>query len=400
MQITDLKQEQKIMPLFRLGFRPFFLGGASFSIIAIILWGMFMHGSLSFTPLGGIYWWHLHEMIFGFAAAIITGFLLTAVQNWTGSRGISGTKLMLLFAIWLLARVAILFPNFFGEQITTIIDIAFLPIVAYLLGKPIIAIKQYRNLFFIPLLLLFTFTNIEMHYAIYLPELFSVKYTGYASVMLITFLMTVMSGRVTPMFTANGTGTQKAQPINALELITNGSVAVTLFALLLQPFIGVNTLFMSAILTIAGISQGIRWFRWKPWITLGVPLLWSLHFAVLFVWFGLLMLALAFYIPELPMKHFWHLITIGGMAGLILAMISRVTLGHTGRPLMPPKIMSVAFVMVSLSALVRVFGPWLLPEKLMIFVDISITFWVIAFASFVWKYGPMLLTERADKRPG
>jgi uncharacterized protein involved in response to NO len=400
MQITDLKQEQKIMPLFRLGFRPFFLGGAVFSVIAIILWGMFLHGSLSFTPLGGNYWWHLHEMIFGFAAAIITGFLLTAVQNWTGSRGVSGNKLMVLFAIWLIARIGILFPALLGEQLTTIVDIAFLPIVAYFLGKPIIAIKQYRNLFFIPLLLLFTFTNIEMHYAIYLPDLFSVKYTGYAAVMLITFLMSVMSGRVTPMFTANGTGTQKVLPIKWLDIITNGSVAVALFALLLQPYVEINALFMTVVFAIAGISQAIRWFRWKPWITLGVPLLWSLHFAVLFVWFGLLMLALAFYMPELPMNHFWHLITIGGMAGLILAMISRVTLGHTGRPLMPPKIMSVAFAFVSLSALTRAFGPWFIPEKLMVFVDISITFWVIAFAVFAWKYGPMLLSERADKRPG
>ncbi len=399
MQITDLQQEQKITPLFRLGFRPFFLGGAVFSVIALLLWILILKGKLTITPLGGGYWWHIHEMVYGFASAIIAGFVLTAVQNWTGIRSISGNKLMLLFALWLAGRLVLLFPQLLGNTLSSIIDLSFLPVVAYLLGKPIIAIKQYRNLFFIPLLLLFTLANLEMHLAIY-NSYFSVAFSGYTGVLLVIFLMSVMTGRVLPMFTANGTGTQKVLPIKALEIITNGSIAIAMFSLLLQPFIGFNRAFFAVILLLAGISQAIRWFRMRPWITFGVPLLWSFHFAVMFVWFGFLVLGLSYLQNNTPVNHVWHLLTIGGIGGIILAMISRVSLGHTGRPLMPPKIMNLAFLLILVAPLFRVFGPLFLPSKALIFYDISAFCWLIAFGCFAAKYGPMLWSARADNRPG
>jgi uncharacterized protein involved in response to NO len=400
MQITDLQQEQQITPLFRLGFRPFFLGGALFSVIAIILWLLMLKGKLPMQPLGGGYWWHIHEMIFGFASAIVAGFLLTAVQNWTGTRGIYGNKLIALFTVWLLGRVVMLFPDLAGNIVSSIIDLSFLPFVAILLAQPIIAVKQYRNLFFIPLLLLFTLANLQMHLAIYYPNSVAVNFSAYAGVMLIVFLMSVMAGRVLPMFTANGTGSEKVLPIKALEIVTNGSIALAMFALLLQPLIGFNRTIFGLILITAGFAQAKRWLRLRPWITLGVPLLWSFHFAILFVWFGLLILGLSYLQNDVPLNHVWHLLTIGGIGGIILAMISRVSLGHTGRPLAPPKIMSTAFFMISLATLIRVFGPLLMPEKSLLFYDISGFCWLIGFGSFVVKYGPMLWSARADNRPG
>ena len=400
MQITDLQQEQKITPLFRLGFRPFFLGGAIFSVLALLLWIVMLKGKVSFVPLGGGYWWHIHEMIFGFSCAIVAGFLLTAVQNWTGTRGISGGKLIFLFAVWLAGRVVVLFPELLGSVLTTVVDCSFLIIVAVFLGRPIIAIKQYRNLFFVPLLVLFTLANLQMHLAVYYPETFSIQFTGYSGVMLVTFLMSVMAGRVVPMFTANGTKTQKALPIKWLEWITNGSLAVLMFALLLEPVIDFNAVFFGIVLIIAAAAQCVRWLRWRPWITLGVPLLWSLHFSILFIWFGLLVLGLSYLSSDIPVNHIWHLLTVGGMGGLILAMIARVSLGHTGRPLMPPKVMNVAFFIISVAALIRSFGPWLLPEKSLIFIDTSMLCWLIAYGIFAVKYGPMLMAPRADNRPG
>jgi len=372
MQITDLQQEQKITPLFRLGFRPFFLGGAIFSVIALVLWILILKGTLPIAPMGGGYWWHIHEMVYGFASAIIAGFVLTAVQNWTGIRSISGTQLMLLFLLWSAGRLALLFPQLLGNTLTMLVDLSFLPVVAYLLGKPIIAIKQYRNLFFIPLLTLFTLANLEMHLAITNP-IFSISFSGYTGVLLVLLLMSVMTGRVLPMFTANGTGTKKVLPIKALEIITNGSIAMALFYLLLQPFIGFNREFFALILLIAGTSQAIRWFRMRPWITFSVPLLWSFHFAVMFVWFGFLVLGLSYLQSDVPINHVWHLLTVGGIGGIVLAMISRVSLGHTGRPLIPPKIMNLAFFMLLISPLIRVFGPLFLPSKALIFYDISFT---------------------------
>ena len=400
MQITDLQKEQKIPPPLRLGFRPFFLSGAVFSIIAIILWLLMYKGAVSLLPLGGGYWWHIHEMIFGFGCAIIAGFLLTAVQNWTGVRGVQGTTLLILFLLWLAGRVVVLFPGLLGEVLTTIVDLSFLPVVAFVLAKPIVAIKQYRNLFFVPLLMLFTFANLEMHLAIYFPDVFTITFAAYAGVMLVTFLMSVMAGRVTPMFTANGTQTPKATPLPWLDNATNGSLAIVMFSLLLQPLVGFSEIFFGVILIIAGVFQTIRWLRWRPWITLSVPLLWSIHLSIKFIAYGLIILGLSYLIAEIPSNHIWHLLTVGGMGGLILAMISRVSLGHTGRPLSPPKAMTFAYIFIVLAALIRSLGPWILPEKSLMFIDISGTFWLFAFGIFVVTYGPMLMSERKDGRPG
>ena len=400
MQITDLKKEQEITPLLRLGFRPFFLSGAIFSIVAVILWLLMYKGAVNLSPLGGGYWWHIHEMIFGFGCAIIAGFLLTAIQNWTGVRGAQGTTLLVLFLLWLAGRVVLLTPNIFSETLATIIDLSFLPAVAYVLAKPILATKQYNNLFFVPLLLLFTLANLEMHLAIYFPQTFTITFAGYAGVMLVTLLMSVMAGRVAPMFTANGTKTTKVTPLPWLDKVTNGSLAVVMFSLLLEPLIGFSNLFFGLILIVAGIFQTMRWLRWRPWITLGVPLLWSFHLAIKFIAYGLIILGASYLIPEIPSSHMWHLLTVGGMGGLILAMISRVSLGHTGRPLSPPKAMTAAYVFITLATLVRAFGPWAFPEKTILFIDISGTFWIFAFGIFVITYAPMLMSARKDGRPG
>jgi len=400
MQITDLKTEQKIPPLLRLGFRPFFLSGAIFSVIAITLWLLIYKGAISINPLGGGYWWHIHEMIFGFGCAIIAGFLLTAVQNWTGAPGAKGNTLLALFLIWLAGRIVTLIPDLLGAPLSSIIDLAFLPAVAYVLAKPIIAAKQYRNLFFVPLLALFTFANAEMHLAIYYPDIFNMIFAGYAGVMLITFLMSVMAGRVAPMFTANGTKTPKATPLPWLDKVTNGCLALAMVSLLLQPLIGFSAFFFGVLLIVSGLFQTIRWIRWRPWITLNVPLLWSIHGAMKFICFGLVVLGISYLMENVPSNHVWHLLTIGGMGGLILAMISRVSLGHTGRPLSPPKSMTIAYVLISLAALVRTFGPWGLPEKTLLFIDISGGLWIAAFVIFIIGYGPMLMSARKDGRPG
>jgi len=400
MQITDLQEEQKILPMFRLGFRPFFLGGAVFSLIAITLWLLMYKGTLTLVPYGGGYWWHIHEMIFGFGSAIIAGFLLTAVQNWTGIPSVKGKPLAALFFLWLAGRLFMFMPELLGTVASALIDLSFLLAVAYVLAKPILAKKQYRNLFFVPLLVIFTIANGEMHLASFYPQSVAVSYSGYAGILLVLFLMSVMAGRVVPMFTANGTQTTKVTPAPLLDKLANGSLLLTMLMLLLHPLIGFVPMFFGALLIVAGIFQLIRWLRWRPWITLGVPLLWSIHFALKFMWFGLILLGFSYIIDEIPSNHIWHLLTVGGMGGIILAMISRVSLGHSGRPLTPPKLMSVAFSFITISALIRSFGPWFMPEKTLLFIDISGFCWLVAFGLFTFYYAPMLLKAREDGRPG
>ena len=400
MQITDLQKEQKILPLLRLGFRPFFLFGAAFAVIAIFIWLLIIQGKSDLTPFGGGYWWHLHEMIFGFATAIIAGFLLTAVQNWTGIPGIQNKSLLFLVVLWLVARLSLIQPNILGENITMLLDIAFLPAVAIFLGRPIIKIKQYRNLFFVPLLILFTLVNIEFYLALMSPDNFSVQLSAYAGVMLITLLMSVMVGRVGPMFTANGTQTQKVTNIAWLDKATNGSLAIITFYLILHPLLPTNEHILGGLFMIAAIFQAMRIIRWRPWVTIKVPLLWSLHLAVIFMVIGLFFIGLSYFSTELSSSHLWHILTIGGMGGLILAMIARVSLGHTGRPLHPPKAMSLAFLLIFIAAFVRSFLPLLFPESIMSIYQASAGLWYLSFGIFIFHYAPMLLKGRLDGRPG
>ena len=147
--ITDVKQEQKIPPILRLGFRPFFLFGSMFALLSMVVWLLTLKGIFSPAPLNDTVWWHGHEMLFGFVTAIIVGFLLTAVQNWTGIPGVRGVKLVALFAIWLSARLLIFFNPTINLIIIMLIDLAFLPLAALLLGYPLLKARQYRNMILI-----------------------------------------------------------------------------------------------------------------------------------------------------------------------------------------------------------------------------------------------------------
>lgn len=400
MQITDIEKEQNITPLLRLGFRPFFLFGSIFGAVAVLLWLLMLRDVISFSPLGGMHWWHIHEMVFGFGCAITVGFLLTAVQTWTGVKGAQGKPLLFLLILWFTGRLLVLFPSIVGSSLTLLIDISFLPIAAYIIGRPIVAIKQYRNLFFVPLLLLFTLANLEMHLSLKLPETFAYQPSSYTGVVLILLLMSVISGRVVPMFTANGTNTPKASPSPILDKLASAPLAIAMFMLLLHPIVTFNTTVFGSLLIFAGIFQSIRWIKWKPWFTLSTPLVWALHSGLKFISFGLILLGISYLITDMPSNHIWHLLTIGGVGGLILAMTSRVSLGHTGRPLNPPKYMPFAFLCVALSATIRTFGPWGWPEHTTLFIDMSGLLWIIAFTLFIYHYAPMLLSPRADNQTG
>lgn len=400
MQITDLAVEQKILPVLRLGFRPFFLAGALFSIIALLLWGAMLSGYISFQPYGGGMWWHIHEMLFGFGCAIVAGFLLTAIQNWTGIRGLSGLPLFGIFMLWVAGRIALLLPNILNDYVIILIDISFLPAVAYVLAKPLLKIKQYRNLFFVPLLVLFTVANVEMHLANLGLANMTVNQAAYASVMLMTFLMSVMAGRVVPMFTANGTKTEKVLPLPWLEKLATGSLGIITVLLLISPLFSVPAFVFGALFILSGVCQAIRWYRWKPWITLGVPLLWSIHGSIFFIWAGLFTLGMSYFISVPFVSHLWHLLTVGGMGGLILAMISRVSLGHTGRMLQQPKAMFLGFLSIFIGAIIRVIGPIFWMEHYLTFINLSISLWLVAFGLFAYHYAPMLFKGRVDGRPG
>ncbi len=400
MQITDLKKEQQILPLFRLGFRPLFLFGAAFGLLAMILWGLTLQGIIEFSPYGGSYWWHGHEMLFGFAAAIIAGFLLTAVQTWSGMPGLRGKLLMLLFLLWLVARVGLFVPYFSGGYLLPLLDMAFMSIAAIILARPLIVVKQLHNLFFVPVLLLFTVANGLMHASVLSTELRYFQLGVNIALFLVAMVMVVVGGRVIPMFTANGTKTAKVSAIVWLDKLAVGSVGLIVVVHLLALIYVLPAPLMAALFLFAGSINLLRCARWRIWVTCKVPLVWSLHLAYWCLSLGLILMAVSYLTTQVTWQTALHLFTIGGMGGLILAMISRVSLGHTGRTLQIQSLMSVAFACVFIAAIVRTFGVLLLPQYTGLLLSISSALWVIAFAFFVWYYAPILCRARVDGRPG
>ena len=397
MQVIDLNKEEKIIPLFRLAFRPFFLFAALFSIVALSLWGLMWFGQLSFLPYGNWFWWHGHEMLFGFVGAVITGFLLTAVQNWTGQLGLRGLPLLALFAVWLLGRIVLLFPGSLPNLLVAIIDISFLPLVAAVMVFFVVRARLWRNMLFVPVLLILATLNGFMHWAAAGNDVLLYKKLSTTVIFLILFLVSLMGGRVIPMFTANGTNTEKTAPIKWLEITS----LVSILLMALGTLISLDATAMGFLCLLAFASHLIRTLRWRIWITFRVPLLWSLHIACLFLALGFLQLALFHWGFIDDYVSVLHTLTVGSIGLIILAMITRISLGHTGRSLQIGPVMTLAFTALVAATLARAVWPLLasVPPFSMVY-SVSIAFWVLGFAAFIFAYLPILTKPRVDGRPG
>lgn len=397
--ISDINGTQVIVPIpvLRLAFRPFFLCAAIFSVFAIAAWAAVLFMGWRFLPYGGSYWWHAHEMLFGFVAAVVAGFLLTAVQSWTGVPGIKGHRLLVLVSLWLLARV-LMAVNLDGlHGLAASADLLFLPAVAACLASSVLKVKQYRNLIFLPLLLGMTVCNIYMHLAVLLKEPVWLQTGSHAMVMMVTAIMCVLGGRVFPMFTANGTSTPKVEPVYWLEKLALLSVGL-LAALFLMPVTAPRWLLV-LLLLVGGFSHLIRWFRWRFWITLKTPLVWSLHSAYICIPLGLLLLALHYSTESVSFSLAMHVITVGAMGGMILSMMSRVSLGHTGRMINVGYWMTSAFVLILMAMLSRTVLLAITSEPKLPLL-LSALFWGLSYGMFVAKYFPILTQPRADGKNG
>ena len=389
--LTQTTTNNLPVPVLRLAFRPLFLLAALFAVLAIGGWTAVLQG-WAFQPYGGSYWWHAHEMLFGFVAAVIAGFLLTAVQNWTGVPGLKGNALLGLVSLWLLARLLIAADISGLTAITALVDLAFLPVAAACLARSVLKVKQYRNLIFVPMLLGMTLSNLYMHMAVLLKEPGWVQTGSHAMVMLVTAIMCVIGGRVFPMFTANGTGTRKVPPLPWLEKLS--LISIGLLALLFLLPVKLPAAALTTLLLVAGIAHGIRWVRWRFWVTFGTPLVWSLHAAYVCIPIGLLLLALHVGTGIISFSMAMHVITVGAMGGMILAMISRVSLGHTGRMIKVGRWMAAAFLFMVLAVLSRTLLVALWPGTAPVLL--SAIFWCLAFAMFLIKYTPVLTQPRVD----
>ncbi len=400
LNITDTALENKLIPVLRLAFRPFFLLGCLFSLVVMAAWFSILSGMIQFNPYGGPNFWHSHEMLYGFTCSIIVGFLLTAVQNWTGINGVRGTPLAILVLLWLLPRILMVVSPTVPSSLYLISDCLFLPCAAIFLARPLLAARQARNLFFVPVLLLLTLGNGLSHVGVLNNDPDLINLGHHSAVWLIVLLMTVIGGRVIPFFTANGTGTPKATPLPLLEyLIVGGTFLLFLTEITTLKTFLPNTM-LALLFGLTGLLHLFRWLRWRFLITLKVPLLWSLHVGYLFIPVGLMLIAASYVSDSISYSHALHALTAGAMGNMILAMISRVSLGHTGRALSPSGLMTAGFLALIMGGFARSLGPLLMPAHTLTFYQVSLISWMIGFGLFAICYTYILLAPRADGKPG
>ncbi|HKI73490.1 MAG TPA: NnrS family protein [Pseudomonadales bacterium] len=387
------------LPLFRLAFRPFFLFGATFAVIAMAAWIATLNGWWNVSLYGGPFFWHVHEMLFGFVAAIVVGFLLTAVRNWTSEDSVSGLSLAILVLVWAVPRVGFLVVRDMSVVLAAI-DISFMLVAAVLLAIPILAVRQWRNLFFVPILVLFAAANAMMHVGQINQDHRLVVEGAHGALGLICVLMVTMGGRIIPSFTANGTRTPRVEGLAWLDTLALGSVWVLVIVLMGGLEERLPGWIMAGLFGLAALANFFRWVRWRFWITMNVVLLWTLHFAYFFIIAGFATLAASSAGAAIPASAAWHLVTVGGMGGLILSMVSRVSLGHTGRDIIAMRGMIPAYVCVSLAAMVRSVCVILRPGDYLLWINTSGALWIVAFGSFALCYVAVLTRARVDDPQG
>ncbi|MDD2919130.1 NnrS family protein [Rhodoferax sp.] len=379
-------------PFLRLGFRPFYLGGTLVAALAVPLWMAMFMGGISSSPAVPALLWHAHEMLFGFAVAIIVGFLMTAGKNWTGLSTPRGASLAAFALLWLAARIAALTSP---GVLYAVLDVALLPLVAGILARLLLRANNYRNLPLALILVLLGADNLVFHLAtlglLDVPAMTPL----HAALGLIIMIESVIAGRVVPAFTMSATPGLRLQTTSTQERLTLGLTAA---GLLMWVFAPPGVWGLVVLLAAAGLHAKRLW-GWRPMLTRNKPILWILHGAYAWIALGLLMLALA-QMGWVPVSAGVHALAVGATGGLIIGMATRTARGHTGRPLILTRIEVAAYGLVMTAALLRVLVPLLLPSFYIAALVLSASAWSAAFLSYLWVYAPWLLQTRLDGKDG
>ncbi len=380
--------------LFDLGFRPFFLLAALLSVVLVGIWGAVYANLISLNTYYGLIGWHSHEMLFGYTTAVITGFLLTAVRNWTGVDTIKGNLLACLASLWLLGRLLPLLPSA-PHWLIAAVDLAFLPCVMISLIGPLRQGKP-QNWMFLVILGVLAFANLQIH----LQQLGlgnSASNGAYLANYLIMLVISVIAGRVLPFFTEAGV---RPATIQVKRRIWVDRCAIGLIIALavvhqIAPYSAVSPV----LALLAAIAHGIRLQGWYHPLIWQHPLLWILHLAYLWLVLGLALIPLASLGVISPFVAL-HAFTTGCIGSITLGMMARVSLGHTGRLLQVHPWITKAFICLQLCTLVRVLGPIMVPSQQPLFISSSALLWVIGFGLFCVIYTPILIKPRPDGRSG
>ena len=377
----------------RLGFRPFYLGGAGFGLVALALWLAALHGRVApgQAAMTGVAW-HAHEMLFGFVAAIVVGFLLTAVRAWTSRPTPTGAPLAALWLLWAAGRILVWTGP---EPVAAIVDVAFLPIAAIVLLRVLIAAKNRHNIFLPVALALYGLLDALFHWYVWEGRIDLALRAGYATTGLVIMFISVISGRVVPMFTTNAIA---GFTVKRWKFIDTWATPAPLIALAADA-VGAPAALVAACAAATAIVHAIRLIGWRSWRVGPRPILWVLHVACLWIPIGFALLvcaALGFVSHSLAI----HALTVGAMGGAIIAMITRTALGHTGRALVAGPFEVASYWLMIAAALARVFGPMAFAASAGVWVDMAGGLWCAALIVYLVRYVPFLSAPRIDGKSG
>lgn len=385
---AELTREYPGHPIFSFGFRPFFLFSAIWAAVAVPIWiaALSLGDGMVGAADGRV--WHVHEMLFGYLGGVIAGFLLTAVPNWTGRLPVTGAGLAGLFSLWLAGRVAGFAPASLALPAAAV-DAAFLIVFAAVVWREVLAAGNRRNL---PICLMVTAlaaANVAFHLKGLFPEI--VPGAERAAVAVIIGLVALIGGRVTPSFTGNWIKAQgiasRPAPFGRFDQATLAFTGVALVAWVAAPYAVVSGVLM----IVAGVGHAGRLLRWRGWLARREPLVWILHAGYAWIPVGLVLLGLSAVVPAVvPFTAGVHALTAGAMGVMTLAMMTRATRGHTGRPRVADRPTSLIYGAVLLAAVVRVCAPFHLDWS-PVLLAVSALLWSVAFLGFAVAYGPMLL---------
>jgi len=385
-------------PILRLGFRPFFLAASVFAVIAMAIWMASYVFSVEFAFAGLTpTMWHAHEMIFGYIMAVVAGFLLTAIKNWTGEEVLRGKALAFLFALWLIARILYLSGQWVPMVVIAFVDVAFLFLLSLACLRPVLKIKQYKQIGIISKLFLLMLCNLVFYLGVLGILEHGIQWGLYSALYMLIALVLVMMRRVVPMFIKNGIDGEAT--IKNYAWVDIASLILLLILWISDVFTdyGEFTAIVAAALSVLHIIRLAGWYTHKIW---NKPLVWVLLMAYGFIILGFALITASYYFGISPFLAI-HAFTVGGIGLLTMGMMSRVSLGHTGRNVFePPASVFWIISVLSMAAVARILFPLFNMEYYIYWIALSQVLWMVAFIIFILIYTPMFFTARIDGHDG
>jgi uncharacterized protein involved in response to NO len=385
--------------LFDYGFRPFFLLCGTYALVMVPWWMYrFAHASVPFGELPALYW-HAHEMIYGFVMAAIAGFLLTAVPSWTSERGSAGWPLGAAVALWVCGRVGMNMAGAVPIWLLAASELALIPCLLFLLAPPILRTRN-RNLPVLGVLVVLWVIDAAFVVSVVRGDTVLAAAALRLAIDFVLVLVTIIGGRIVPTFTANALRRRGETVSTNTRKPVELAVICVMVAIAIDDVIAPAGWLAGVLAAIASAAHLLRLAGWRSFRVRGEPILWILHVAYAWIPIGLALKACAL-LGDFAWAAKWsHALGTGALTTMIFAVMTRVALGHTGRPLQVPRPITSAYLLLTAAALLRVFGIALFPSHYLLTLTTAGIAWTLAFGIFIVVYAPILWSPRVDGRPG